>query len=102
MSSQSSELIKAKTLLGLHDKATLKEIKLRYKNLMKKWHPDLNANDLEKATQMSAKIIDAYKLIMEYCNGYEYNFKEEFITDQFISPEDWWNKKFQDENMTRS
>ena len=102
MPSKSSQLIKAKTLLGLHDKATLKEIKLRYKNLMKKWHPDLHSDEVEKATQMSAKIIEAYKLIIEYTSGYEYNFKEEFIESQFISPEDWWNKKFKDENMTRS
>jgi len=87
-------LIKAKTLLGLHDKATLSEIKLRYKNLMKKWHPDKHQADIEKATRMSADINAAYTLILEYCNNYEYRFDEEYLSDSTLSPQEWWEKRF--------
>ena len=90
----SEKLLKAKTLLGLHDKATLKEIKLRYKKLMKQWHPDKHPDDVEKATQMSAKIIDAYKTLLEYTSNFEYPFDEKTIRDKYISPEEWWKNKF--------
>ena len=88
------KLVKAKTLLGLHDKDTLSEIKLRYKNLMKKWHPDKHTDDIKNATKMSAQINEAYELILNYCNKYEYRFDEEFLKDQTLTPQAWWEKRF--------
>lgn len=88
------QLIKAKTLLGLHDKATLSEIKLRYKNLMKQWHPDKHKEDIEAATKMSANINEAYTLILDYCNSYEYRFDEEYLSEMTLSPQEWWEKRF--------
>lgn len=90
----SDRLIKAKTLLGLHDKASLSEIKLRYKNLMKQWHPDKHEDDIETATKMSAEINEAYSLILEYCNSYEYRFDEEYLREKSLSPQEWWEKRF--------
>ena len=71
--------MKAKSLLGLREKSSLKEIKNTYKSLMKKWHPDKHKDDPQKATQMSMQINDAYETIMEYCNNFEYPFDEESI-----------------------
>jgi len=88
------QLIKAKTLLGLREKSSLKEIKLKYKNLMKKWHPDKHKNDVEKATKMSMKINEAYEIILSYCNNYEYSFDEEKIKRSYFTPAEWWNDKF--------
>ena len=88
------QLMKAKTLLGLHDKATLQEIKLRYKNLMKKWHPDKHKDNPDEANQMSMKINAAYETVMTYVGNYEYRFDEEFIKDATISPQEWWEKRF--------
>jgi hypothetical protein len=85
------EVIKAKTLLGLSQRATLAEIKLKYKLLMKQWHPDLNQDP--SAHQMSIDINDAYKTILAYCDNYEFNFSEEEI-NRYISAEEWWKKKF--------
>ncbi len=84
------KLLKAKTLLGLHDKATRSEIKLRYKNLMKKWHSDKHTDDINNATKMSAQINETYELILNYCNKYEYRF----LKDQTITPQEWWEKRF--------
>ena len=86
--------MKAKTLLGLHEKASLPEIKSKYKNLMKKWHPDANSDDLETATQMSAKINEAYATVMQYCNNFEYPFDEESLKRNYLSPQEWWEEKF--------
>jgi len=87
-------VMKAKTLLGLHDRATLAEIKIRYKNLMHKWHPDLHADDPDSANAMSARINEAYKTMLDYVKHYEYRFDEEYLKERCLTPHEWWEKKF--------
>jgi len=86
--------MKSKSLLGLRETSTLKEIKNKYKLLMKKWHPDKHKDDVDKATKMSMQINEAYEVIMEYCNTYEYSFEEESIKKSSYTPAQWWNDKF--------
>jgi len=86
--------MKAKTLLGLRQTSSLKEIKNKYKNLMKKWHPDKHTDDVAKATTMSAQINEAYEIIINYCNNYEYSFDEESIKKSTYTPQEWWHDKF--------
>jgi len=86
--------MKSKSLLGLREKCTLQEIKLHYKNLMKKWHPDKHPQNIQKATKMSADINEAYQVILEYCNNYEYSFDEDDIKKSHYSPQEWFNDKF--------
>ncbi|MBU0721010.1 J domain-containing protein [bacterium] len=88
------KIMKSKSLLGLREKSTLKEIKLKYKNLMKKWHPDKHKDNVEKATKMSMQINEAYEIILDYCNNYEYSFDEENIKKTSYSPAEWWHDKF--------
>ncbi|MDD2828835.1 MAG: J domain-containing protein [Sulfuricurvum sp.] len=88
------KLIKAKTLLGLSDKATLSEIKTRYKSMMQQWHPDKHLEDPDTAHAMSTQINEAYAIILEYCSSYEYNFEEEFLQTKTLTPQEWWTKKF--------
>ncbi len=94
-------LLKAKTLLGLSDKASLFEIKQRYRNLMHKWHPDKNPDDAEAAQQMSVQINAAYTTILEYCNNYEYSFREEDIREKHADPHEWWESRFGDPNRPK-
>lgn len=93
MSASFEEIMKSKTLLGLRNTPTLKEIKYNYKALMKQWHPDKHP-DKEKATQMSSQINEAYKIIMEYINNYEYSFEEEYVKKKTQTPQEWWEDKF--------
>ena len=52
--------MKAKTLLGLRETSSLKEIKTKYKKLMKKWHPDKHKTPLyQKIAEKQAKLIIA-------------------------------------------
>ncbi len=92
--------MKAKSLLGLREKSSLKEIKNKYKNLMKKWHPDKHRDDIEKANQMSMQINEAYETILKYCNNYEYPFDEESVKKSTYTPSEWWNDKFGATNDT--
>jgi len=87
-------LIKAKTLLGLSDKATLSDIKTRYKNMMQEWHPDKHPDDADTAHAMSTQINEAYALLLEYCSKYEFNFDEEHLREKTLTPQEWWTKKF--------
>lgn len=86
--------MKAKSLLGLRETSTLAEIKAKYKNLMKKWHPDKHKDDPDKATKMSMQINEAYETILYYCNNYEYSFDEKDIKKTTYSPAEWWHDKF--------
>lgn len=94
-------LLKAKTLLGLSNKATLFEIKQRYRNLMQQWHPDKNPDDIDTAHKMSAQINEAYQIILEYCNTYEYSFNENDIREKAASPHEWWEARFGDVNRPK-
>lgn len=86
--------MKAKTLLGLHDKATLQEIKTRYKALMQQWHPDRHPDDPKTANAMSAKINHAYQVITHYVKQYEYRFDEDHLKQTCLTPQEWWNERF--------
>jgi hypothetical protein len=88
------KIIKSKSLLGLREKSTLKEIKSKYKNLMKKWHPDKHKDNQEQATKMSMQINEAYETIMRYCEEFEFPFDEEHIKKTHQSPAEWWHDKF--------
>jgi DnaJ-class molecular chaperone len=90
----SDTLIKAKTLLGLSDKSTLSDIKIRYKNMMQQWHPDKHPDDPETAHVMSTQINEAYAVLLEYCSKYEFNFDEEHLREKTLTPQEWWTKKF--------
>ena len=94
MNASFDELLKAKTLLGLRDKATLKEIKHNYKSLMRKWHPDKHPDNTKQATQMSADINRAYEIIMQYIENYEYDLGEDAIKKKTQTPQEWWNERF--------
>ena len=87
-------LMKAKTLLGLSDKATLSDIKSRYKMMMQQWHPDKHPDDLETAHAMSTQINEAYAVLLEYCSRYEFSFDEEHLKEKTMTPQEWWTKKF--------
>lgn len=88
------KLVKAKTLLGLSDKATLSDIKTRYKKLMQQWHPDKHPYDSDTAHSMSTQINEAYAILLEYCSAYEYNLDENYLKEQTLTPQEWWTKKF--------
>jgi DnaJ-class molecular chaperone len=87
-------ILKAKTLLGLHDKATLAEIKTRYKTLMHKWHPDKHPDDPDTANAMSAKINEAYKVLLDFVKHYEYRLDEPYLKERCLTPHEWWTQKF--------
>jgi preprotein translocase subunit Sec63 len=91
--SKYDEIIAARDLLGLPEKASLEEIKVIYRNLMRKWHPDTCVEEKEKCKEMTQKIIAAYDIILKYCHQYKISFQDEEIKN-YLSDEDWWFERF--------
>jgi curved DNA-binding protein CbpA len=60
------KIIGYRKMLGVDEKAGLKELKTAYRNLMKEWHPDKfqDSSELEVAQEKSKKVIEAYHFLV--------------------------------------
>ena len=88
-----AELAEAKKILQLPDRASMQEIRLSYKSLLKRWHPDTCATDTDKCTEMTTRIVTAYKTVRLYCDSYQYSFADQDLK-LYRSKEEWWMDKF--------
>jgi preprotein translocase subunit Sec63 len=93
LKSKYREIIEAKNLLNLPERASMKEIKSNYRELIGQWHPDKCNESDEKCNEMTRKIIAAYDIIVGYCNQYQYSFSKEEIKI-YLSDEEWWFERF--------
>jgi DnaJ-class molecular chaperone len=87
------EITKALQILGLYEFATLKEIKNKYRELLKEWHPDLCRGNEDIRKEKTIEIINAYRIIMDYCEQYRFSFSQEEI-EKYISADEFWAKRF--------
>lgn len=73
------ELQQALRVLGLGERATLKEIKTRHRELVKRHHPDTGATvDPVMIRQVNA----AYNILADYVSGYRFSFAENEFYEQ--------------------
>lgn len=74
-----SDLQEALRVLRLGERATLKEIKTRHRELVKRHHPDTGATgDPDTIRQVNA----AYKILLDYISGYRFSFAENEFYEQ--------------------
>jgi hypothetical protein len=74
-----SDLQEALRVLRLGERATLKEIKTRHRELVKRHHPDTGAmGDPDMIRQVNA----AYKTVLDYLSGYRFSFAENEFYEQ--------------------
>lgn len=83
------ELRQALKVLGLPERASLKEIKAKHRGLVKRHHPDQNPN---QGTDRIRDINAAYRLLMDYCSSYRFSFSEKEFYEQ--NPEEQLRKQF--------
>ena len=83
----------ARTILELPESATMEQIKANYRRLIKQWHPDSCTEKHEVCEEMSRKITDAYRIILDYCSNYKYSFQKGGV-DKYLSEEEWWYKYY--------
>lgn len=92
------DVVEAKELLGLPERASMDEIKSNYRKLISQWHPDKCSENKDKCHEVTKKIIAAYKIIIAYCEQYRYSFTKEEVKN-YLSPEEWWFEKFGNDPM---
>ena len=81
-------------VLGLRDLSTIKEIKARHRELVKRYHPDTGSvDDPEKIRNVNA----AYRILLNYVTEYRFSFAEEEFYRQ--NPEEQLLRQFDDVPM---
>jgi DnaJ-class molecular chaperone len=92
------QITEARSLLELPERASLEDIKGNFRSLIRQWHPDISEETKEKCTEMTAKIIAAYAMVIDYCNHYRYSFSQEEVRLHF-SEEEWWFERFGNDSI---
>lgn len=88
------EISAARQILELPERATIQMIKSHYRRLLAQWHPDkCRDGDSEEHAEKTREIIAAYRLLVSYCNEYEYSFSRESV-ERYLSAEQWWLRRF--------
>ena len=88
------DLQEALRVLGLGERATLKEIKARHRELVKRHHPDTgNAGD----PQVIRKVNAAYRVLSDYITAYRFSFAEDEFYEQ--NPEERIRLQFSDDPL---
>ncbi len=90
-----ADLQEARSILGLGEHATLREIKTRHRELVKRFHPDTG---ITSDSAMIRRINAAYRVVQDYITGYQFSFAEgefykqhpdERIRQQFVNDPIW-------------
>lgn len=92
------QIIDAKKVLNLPERASIEDIKSIYRDMLKQWHPDRCGGNDEKCNEMTKKIVSAYKVIMAYCAQYRYAFTDEEFK-RYLTGEDWWVDRFGNDSL---
>ncbi|MCK9342609.1 MAG: J domain-containing protein [Massilibacteroides sp.] len=84
--------------LGIRDRASLNEIRVRYSEQIKEWHPDVSQKDPAVSHEMTIRIKAAYDLLVDYCMNHTVSFRlEDLEKDLEQSPADYWMDRFGDD-----
>ncbi len=89
---------KARKILELGEKAGKEEIKNRYRELMKKYHPD-KTPEIRGYPEKVKGINRAYNIIASYCDEYRFPFNREDV--EKMNPELKLNRQFKDDWLTK-
>ncbi len=74
------EIDTARKTLGLEEYASLEEIKDNYRKLSSKYHPDRCKEEDKKECEEKFKMVSQAKdILVKYCSGYRYSFKEKDV-----------------------
>lgn len=95
---QNMTIQKAAELLGFSDKASMLEIRKRYHELIRVWHPDVSQHSPDESHEMMIRIKEAYEILIEYCMNYPVTFKDEMSkSGQKSKSMEYWQEHFGDD-----
>jgi DnaJ-class molecular chaperone len=93
-----ADLRDAAEVLGIQEKASLNEIRQKYHEQPKKWHPDVSTMDAGVSHEMTIRMKNAYDLLIDYCMNHTFSFqREDLARDLEQSPADFWMERFGDD-----
>ncbi|MFA7406031.1 MAG: J domain-containing protein [Pelobacteraceae bacterium] len=85
------DLQEALGVMGVRERSTLREIKARHRELVKRHHPDTgNSDDQEIIRKVNA----AYRVLQDYVTEYRFSFAEDEFYEQ--NPEEQIRRQFMD------
>ena len=85
-------------VLGIRDRASLNEIRRRYHDRIKEWHPDVSQNDPVKSHETTLRLKEAYDLLVDYCMNRTFSFRTEDIAEGLgQNPTRHWMDRFGDD-----
>lgn len=87
-----ADLKEALRVMDLGERVTLKEIKARHKELVKRHHPDTGNTD---EPDMIRKVNAAYQVVLDYIAAYRFSFAKEEFFEQ--NPEERLRQQFADD-----
>ncbi|MFZ2948704.1 MAG: J domain-containing protein [Desulfuromonadaceae bacterium] len=82
-----ADLHEALLVLGLGERASIKEIKVRHRELVKRHHPDTGNSD---DPEMIRKVNSAYRVLLDYVAAYRFSFAEDEFYEQNPEARIWW------------
>ena len=88
------EIDKARNLLGLGERATLKELEHAYRQMASCYHPD-NTETCDQYDETIKQLNWAFELLLDYFENYSYSFSKEDVIKTYPR-EEYFNKLFQD------
>jgi len=99
MAAITAEMLReAAELLGIREQASLNEIRLRYHERIKEWHPDMSQKDPTVSHEMTIRLKEAYDLLIDYCMNYIFSFRvEDLVKNMDRNPVDYWMERFGDD-----
>ncbi len=87
-----ADIVRALEVFGLSDRVTLREIKARHRELVRRHHPD-SAGEGDDAEQIRL-VNTAYGILREYAENYHFSFAEEEFYEQ--NPDERLRMQFAD------
>ncbi|MEA1997388.1 MAG: J domain-containing protein [Gemmatimonadota bacterium] len=88
-------LNRARSVLELPERVSIKRIKEQYRELSKTWHPDICKEKPAACQRMQQRLNEAYSVLMGFCNNYEYSFRREDV-EKYPTGEDFWWEHYGD------
>lgn len=85
----------AQSVMGLPERFSIRQLKARYRKLMKNTHPDINREGEIDTHLKSVELIDSYRVLLEYCENYPVSIDGKGSE----TPEDFMGRRFGDDPM---
>ena len=76
----------------------MEEIKKRYRELCRKWHPDTSDEPKEICEEKLSRINESYRIVMQYLRTYRYSFDDKDMK-KFSNTDEWWFDRFGDDPL---